>query len=87
MPSDKCSVETVRGVTSEVVADVTVDLSAVVIVDGVIIDVGGVVVTELLNGMLTQAGDMSIKTKRKMAIVSSLFFIFPSCISGLNVNQ
>ena len=82
MPSDKCSVKTVRGVTSEVVADVTVDLIAVVTVDGVVIDAGVVVVTELLNGMLTQAGDISIKTKRKMAIVSSLFFIFPSRISG-----
>jgi len=81
MPSDKCSVETVRGVTVEVVSDVTVNLTAVVTVDGVIIDADGVVVTELLNGMLTQAGDISVKTKRKIATASSLFFIFPSYIS------
>jgi hypothetical protein len=72
-----------------VVVDVSVDLTAVTTVDEDVIGVGGVVVAELLNGVLTQAGDISIKTTRKMATVSSLFFIFPSYISGfscLNMN-
>ena len=41
MPSDKCSVETVRGVTVEVVSDVTVNLTAVVTLNGIIINADG----------------------------------------------